>query len=450
MTQRDYVGWSTQLSYGIEETAFGTKSAAINLSLGKVISSGLKAEAPVILHRSKSSGRNVGNKLAGRVHVTGPIEFSPQNGLFLQYVFGELKKGAVGDASAVPVAASDATEVLTGCNLVEAGSPDMTLTLAAAGSYDIASSNYTTTLISDITITAAHATLDRVDVVSIKDNAATTEETVTAGTPAASPIPDWASVPVDELVIALVWVGAAVTVINTTDVKQVFWVKEKNLVQNEATNYGLSFENDFINPEGTAADDIINYYLGCKINELTYTVAREQTDPIRFIANIMGKEPQTNVSGATASAITDSTAAMFLEWDTEIEIASGTDYDLNDFSFGINNNFLARGTDGRFIKKLVTGQRVYASNAKIDLLDKEEIERFYGASNADGPQDTIGTFTIKHTLKKPEYERIEFKFSECTYNKDDISDPLDDVATQDLEINITSCQVMIVEGTETY
>ncbi len=450
MAQRDYSGWSSQTSYGIEETAYGTKSAAINLSLGKVISCGIKADAPVILHRSKSSGRNVGKKVPGRVKVAGPIEFSPQNGLFLQYVFGELRKGAIGDGTATPTAATDATEVVSGCNLVEAGSPDMTLTLASGGSYDVATANFTTTEITDVTMTSAHATLDRIDVVSIKDVAAVTNETVTVGTPAAVPVPDWASVPTDEVVIALVWVGAAVTAIYTTDVKTIFWVKEKKLIQNEASNYGLSVENDYINPEGTAADDIINYYLGCKINELTYTVAREQTDPIRFIANMIGKKPQTNVAASTASTITDSTGAMFLEWDTSIEIASGTDYDLNDFSFGINNNLKARGTDGRFIKKLVSGDRVYSSAAKIDLLDKEEIERFYGASNATEPGDTIGTFTVKHMLKKPEYERIQFTFSECTYNKADTVEPLDDLVTQDLEINITSCEVMIIEGTEVY
>ena len=448
MTQRDFNGWSSQTSYGVEESAYGTKSAAINLPFGKVISCGIKAEAPVIQHRSKSSGRNVGKKVPGRVKVAGPVEFSPQNGLFLQYAFGELKKGAVGDGSAVPVAASDATEVVSGCNLTETGTPDMDVNLAAGGSYDIASSNYTTTLLA-ITIGAAHATLDRVDVVSIKDNAATTEETVTAGTAAANPVPDWASVPTDELVIALVWVGAAVTVINTTDVKQVFWAKEKNLLTG-ASNFGLSVENTYINPEGTAADDIIEYFLGCKVNELTYSVAREQTDPIRFVANFMGKKPQANVAASTASTITDFAGDLYTEWDTELEVAGSTDYDLNDFSFSINNDFKGRGTDGRFIKKLVPGQRTYSSTAKIDLLDKEEIERFYGASNATEPGDTIGTFTVKHTLKKPEYERIEFKFSECTYDKTEQTDPLDDLIGQDLTINITSCQVMIVEGTETY
>ncbi len=449
MTQRDYSGWSSQTSYGVEETAYGTLSAAVNLPFGKVISCGIKAAAPVIQHRSKSSGRNVGKKVAGRVKVAGPVEYSPQNGLFLQYVFGELKKGAMGDGSATPVAASDANEVVTACNLVEAGSPNMTLTLAAAGSYDIASSNYTTTEITDITISAAHASLDRVDVVSIKDNAATTEETVTAGTAAANPVPDWASVPTDELAIALVWVGAAVTAIYTTDVKTIFWAKETKLIHG-SSNYGLSVEDTYINPEGTAADDIIKYWLGCKINELTYSVAREQTDPIRFIANMIGKKPQTNVSGATASSITDFTGAMYLEWDTELEVAGGTDYDLNDFSFSINNNYKAKGTDGRYIKKLVPGVRTYKSTAKIDLLDKEEIERQYGVANATEPQDTIGTFTIKHTLKKPEYERIQFIFSECTYDKADDDAPLDDLVVQDLEINITSCVVMMVEGTEVY
>jgi len=450
LTQRDYSGWSTQTSYGVEETAYGTKSAAINLPFGKVISCGVKADAPVIEHRSKSSGRNVGKKLAGRVNVAGPVEFSPQNGLFLQYAFGELRKGAMGDGTAVPVAASSAWEVLTGCNLTESATPDMNLNLAASGTFNQDSVEKTTTALSDITIGAADADNPRVDIVSIKDTAGTTSATVTAGTAAASPVPDWASAPTDELVIALVWVAAAATKIYTTDVKNIFWAKEKNVIQNEASNYGISIENDFINPEGTASDDIINYYLGCKVNELTYSVARGQTDPIRFIANFIGKKPQTNVSGATASSITDFTGDMFLEWDTEIEIASGTNYDLNDFSFSINNNLKARGTDGRYISKIVSGVRTYKATAKIDLLDKNEIERFYGALTYAEPQDTIGDFTVKHTLKKPEYERIEFKFSECTYNKADTSDPLDDVIQQDLEINITSCQVMMIEGTEVY
>ena len=451
MTQRDYTSWSSQLSYGVEETAYGTKSAAINLSLGKVISCGIKADAPVIQHRSKSSGRNVGKKVAGRVNVAGPIEFSPQNGLFLQYGFGELTRGAKGDGTATPVSAVTLTDcVVSACNIEEQAAPDMTYKLALGGTFYQASALKTTTAVATITCAAAHATLDRIDIVSIKDTAGTTSATITGGTAAVSPVPDWASAPTDELVIALVWVGAAVTTLNTTEVRTIFWAKEKDLIQNEATNYGLSIENDFINPEGTAADDLINYYLGCKVNELTYSVARGQTDPIRFTASLMGKKPQTNVAGATASTITDSTAAMFLEWDTELEVASGTDYDLNDFSFGINNNLKARGTDGRYIKKLVSGNREYSSSAKIDLLDKEEIERQYGAANATEPQDTIGNFTIKHTLKKPEYERIQFIFSECTYNKADTTDSLDDLITQELEINITSCEVMIVEGTETY
>ena len=227
------------------------------------------------------------------------------------------------------------------------------------------------------------------------------------------------------------------------------WVKETDLLTT-TSNFGLSIENDFINPQGTSTDDIINYYLGCKVDELTYSVAREQTDPIRFVANFIGKKPQTSVSGSTASTITDFVGNLYLEWDTEISIASGTDYDLNDFSFSIKNNFKGRGTDGRFIKKLVPGQREYKATAKLDLLDKEEIERYYGVADATEPQDTIGEFTVKHILKKPEYERIELTFSACTYNKADMTDSLDDLITQDIDINITSCQVMIIEGTETY
>ena len=242
MTQRDYVGWDSQTSYGVE-TTYGTKATTTNTPFGKVISCGLNADAPVILHRSKSSGRNVGKKVPGRVSVTGPVEYSPQNGLFLQYALGEIRKGCMADGTSNPIAASDDWEVISGCNLEEQATPDMTLKLAAGGSFDQNGSNKTTTAIATITISTAHASLDRVDVVSIKDSGGTTSATVTTGTAAADPVPDWASVPTDELVIGLVWVGAGVTVINTTDVRQLYWVKEKNLIDS------LSIENDYINPE---------------------------------------------------------------------------------------------------------------------------------------------------------------------------------------------------------
>ena len=269
--------------------------------------------------------------------------------------------------------------------------------------------------------------------------------TVTAGTAAADPVPNWASVPTTDLVIAIVWVEHAATAIYTTDVRQVFWVKETNNISS------LSIENDYINPEGTAADDIIRLYTGCKVNELSYSVSRGQTNPIRFIANMIARKEETSPTDpATVSTITDSTADFFLEWNTEIEVASGTNYDLNDFSFSINNNLKARGTDGRHIKKLIPGNRAYSASGKIDLLDKEEIERFYGADGSTEPGDTIGTFTVKHTLKKPAYELAQFIFSTCAYNKAPTSDPLDDVIGEDLDIAIGSCQVMLVDATETY
>lgn len=446
MTQRDFSGWSGQTGFGAEST-YGDIAAATTTNFGgKILTCGIQSDSSVIKHRSKTSGRNIGDQLPGRVKVSGPVEISPQDGLFLEYAFGAIVKGAKGDGTATPVHAVAGTDnVVSGCNIEEQASPDMTLKLAASGTFYQSSSLKTTTAIATITIGAAHATLDRVDVVSIKDTAGTTSATVTAGTAAASPVPDWASVPTDELVVALVWVGATVTAINTTDVRQIFWATEANTLSS------ISVEDSYINPEGTATDDIVRVFTGCKVNEFSYSVSREQTEAIKFAFNFIGKRPYTyDGSGRSASTITESSAGFFLEWNTQLTVASGTSYDLNDFSFTMNNNLKARGTDGRFISKLVEGTRMYTSSAKIDLLDKEEVEREYGASDATTPGTTIGTFAIKHALIKPEYERMEFLFSNCTYNKTPTSDPLEDLIQQDLDINIKSCEVMIVDASETY
>jgi len=446
MTQRDFSGWSSQTGYE-EESEYGTEvGSAMSDFGGKILTCGIQSDSTVIKHRSKTSGRNIGDQLPGRVKVSGPIEISPQDGHFLQYAFGEIVKGAKGDGSATPVHAVTETDcVVSGCNLTEQDTPDMTLKLAADGTFYQSSSLKTTTAVNDITIGAAHASLDRVDIVSIKDTAGTTSATVTAGTAAASPVPDWASVPTDELAITLVWVGAGVTEINTTDVRQIFWIKEANTLNS------MTIEDSYIDPAGNTNDDVVRVFNGCKVDQFSYSVSREQTEAIKFAFQFIGKKPWTYYgTDRSASTITESSAGFFLEWNTTISIAGGTDYDLNDFSFTLNNNLKARGTDGRYISKLVEGTRTYTATAKIDLLDKEEVEREYGASDAQSPQDTIGTFTIVHTMKKPDYELLQFTFSDCTYNKTPTSDPLEDLVQQDLDINIKSCEVMMVDATETY
>lgn len=413
---------------------------------GKILTCGVQSESPVIKHRSKTSGRNIGDQLPGRVKVSGPVEISPQDGLFLEYAFGAIVKGAKGNSTTTPVHAVAGTDcVVTGCNIEEQAAPNMTLKLAAGGTFYQSSSLKTTTAVATITIGAAHATLDRIDIVSIKDTAAVTSATVTAGTAAASPVPKWESVPVDELIVALVWVEHAATIIYDEDVRHLFWATEANILDS------ISIEDSYVNPEGTDADDIVRVFTGCKVNEFSYGVSREQTEPVKFVFNFIGKRPYTyDGSGRAVSTVTESSAGFFLEWNTQLTVASGTDYDLNDFSFTMNNNLKAKGTDGRFISKLVEGTRMYTASAKIDLLDKEEVEREYGASDATTPGTTIGTFAIKHKLMKPEAEWMEFLFSNCTYNKTPTSDPLEDLIQQDLDINIKSCEVLMIDAAETY
>lgn len=445
MTQRDYTGWSSQTSYG-DETTYGTKAATTNTAFkGKIITCGIQSDSSVVQHRSKSSGRNVGSHLPGRVKVAGPIEMNPQSGVFLKKAFGAIYKGAKGDATTTPVAADASNTILTGCMCTAQTTPNMTLKIAAGGTYKISGTSYTTTAVASITIGAAHATLDRIDIVSIKDNTGTTVATVTAGTAAASPVPKWESVPATDLVVAVVWVKHAVSVINTTDVRQVFWAKEANSLDS------ISVEDDYINPEGTITDDIVRIFTGLKVNEFSFGVSREQTDPVKFVYNFIGKRPYF-YTGATqaASTITESSAGFFLEWDAQLEVASGTAYDLNDFSFSLNNGLKTKGTDSRYNAKLIEGQRVYKASAKIDLLDKTEVEREYGLATATEPQTTIGTFAINFKLRKANAEWIQFYCPTCSYNKTPTSDPLDDVIQQDLDINISSCKVLMIDATEQY
>lgn len=439
MTDVDYKGSSAQTSFG-RETTFGTKPTNTNESFGKVISCSIQNDSGIFRHRDKSSGRNVGQLVPGRIKVEGGLEYTPQNGLFLEYAFGTKRMGAKADGTV----ADDDTEVVSGCTIEDQTVPDMTVKLGSGGSYDIGGSNYTTTALATITITAAHATLDRVDIVSIHDNAGTTVATVTDGTPATSPVPDYASVPSGDLILALVYTRAATTTILQADIRHIFWIIEARELPS------VTIEDDYLNPNLTGTDDIIRYFRGCKLESISYSVAMGQAEPVGFKLEMMGIKDTTNESGATASVITDSTAKFYLEWNTQIEIASGTNYDLNDFSFSIKNGCKHKGTNGRYYSKIVEGVREYSANAKIDLINKLEIERYYGASGATEAEDDIGLFTLKHTLKRANYDFIEFSFPEAAYAKVPISDPLDDAIQQELDIILSSCTVQLVDGTETY
>lgn len=446
-TQRDYVGHLSQTSYGVE-TTWGTKPTSTSTSFGKVLTCKLQEKSGLFEHRSKSSGRNVGSQVPGRIRVEGSIEVNPQHSKFLQYVFGSLYKGSVEDGTQ----ATDDTQIVSACDVTADGTALNNLTIAVSGSYKIGGTSYTTSALSSITIGAAHATLPRVDIVSIHDNTGTTVATVTAGTAATNPVPAYASVPADDLIVAIVYVAAGVTIIKNSDIRNIFWVKESNNLSS------FTVEDDYIDPSGSSADDIIKYFKGCKVNEFSFGVAREQTEPIKYTYNLIGKQ-RSIYNEDISSTITDSTAAFFHEWDTTIKIDASTDYDLNDFSFAVNNGLKLKGTDGRYAGSLLTTQRTYTSSAKIDLKDMAEMWKFHGQASASGTEssgsaidalETLDTFVVEHTLNKPNYEFTKFIFSNCAYKMVEEDDRMDDTIEQSLDISIRSCIVQILDSTEAY
>lgn|GEM_PF-1384952 len=103
------------------------------------------------------------------------------------------------------------TGVATGCAVTAQGTPDMTVAVAS-GSVMVTNSKAAVSA-GNVTITAAHATLPRKDIVVV-DNVG--NKSVSAGTPAAQPLKP--TVPPQSAVLAEIYVPAADTAINANQI----------------------------------------------------------------------------------------------------------------------------------------------------------------------------------------------------------------------------------------
>lgn len=101
--------------------------------------------------------------------------------------------------------------VVTGCAVTAQGSPDMTLAVAA-GTVRIAAVDAAVTA-GNVTITTANATNPRIDLVVVNSSGT---KSVTAGTAAASPV--CPAIPATSVVLAMVYVPANDTAINTNQI----------------------------------------------------------------------------------------------------------------------------------------------------------------------------------------------------------------------------------------
>jgi hypothetical protein len=114
---------------------------------------------------------------------------------------------------AILVAGFLGTGVLTGCDVTAQGSPNMTLAVASGTIQPSAGVGAVTVAAGNVTITTAHATLPRIDLVTA---AADGTKTVTAGTAAAEPKPP--GLPSGHIALAMVDVPAADTAIQTAQI----------------------------------------------------------------------------------------------------------------------------------------------------------------------------------------------------------------------------------------
>ena len=103
--------------------------------------------------------------------------------------------------------------VVSGLDVTEKGTPDMSVDVAA-GSCKVAGIEYTETGVTNVAITAAHATLARKDLIIY--DVATTDPIAIAGTPAATPIPP--DIAAGDILLAIVDVAATVTTITNSDI----------------------------------------------------------------------------------------------------------------------------------------------------------------------------------------------------------------------------------------
>lgn len=122
------------------------------------------------------------------------------------------------------------TGVVSGCAVTPQGSPDMTVAVAA-GTVMVADAPATVTG-GNVTITTAHATLPRKDIVVVNGSGT---KSVTAGTAAAQPLKP--AIPASSVVLAEVYVPAADTAINANQITD-----KRVLITNPIITVGMLVE----------------------------------------------------------------------------------------------------------------------------------------------------------------------------------------------------------------
>ena len=190
--------------------------------------------------------------------------------------------------------------VLTGCAVTPQGSPDMTVHVAAGAV--VREGILIAVSAANPAISAAHATLPRIDVVNVNNSGTLI---VTAGTPAASPEPP--TIPqvgnINNIVLAFVYVPAADTAIGSTQI-----IDKRSIVSGPTYGY-VSVQQD-ITSAGFV--DITNCTFPIAANEAYraewYIPYQTSTTAMGVLFGVNGPSSPTRISFATAKQTTVNTA----------------------------------------------------------------------------------------------------------------------------------------------
>lgn len=209
--------------------------------------------------------RNWITTVEGRFDAGVSVNYVLADGRALEFAWGVITYGGQGDGTSTFVPPDEDTRVVAGCDVL-AGSALNDMTIAAGGLYYNQGTLYPTTAVSSITVGAAPTTAgeSRYDVVSIKDNTGTTVAAVTAGTAAASPVPDWANVPTDECVVAVIHVDTNVTVIANSDIGNLYTISESNDSHFPDTSGDYLVDGGVVTANSTP-DEFVDVAAGCGV-----------------------------------------------------------------------------------------------------------------------------------------------------------------------------------------
>lgn len=144
----------------------------------------------------------------------------------------------------VIVAGIKGTGVVSGCAVTAQGSPDMTVAVAA-GTVRVGQTVIDVTA-GNATITTAHATNPRFDLVVVNNSGT---KSVTAGTAAASPV--YPAIPANSVVLAVVYVPANDTTIASTQI-----VDKRVLVNNTVVTRRLGTQHSLASTTATEVTDL--------------------------------------------------------------------------------------------------------------------------------------------------------------------------------------------------